>query len=108
MSTSSGDCDREHEADDEWVEVDKATFYGLPSGARVRQEWERGAPDGVRYFAHRDDLPDPDADAVERMAKAIFESHNERWEDLADVLREHYRRAARAALAAYREEAEAR
>ena len=47
-------CDREH--DDEWVEVDRKTWYDLPTGTRVR--WEgchEGA--GSRHFVHRDDLP---------------------------------------------------
>ena len=86
---------------DEWVEVDE--WPELPEGARVRHEWAlaRGA-DSSRRFVHRDDLPDPDADAVERMAKAIFESHNDRWEGWSEDVQEHYRDSARAALAAYR------
>lgn len=47
-------CDREHA--DEWVEVDRKTWYDLPTGTRVR--WEgchEGA--GSRHFVHRDDLP---------------------------------------------------
>ena len=42
--------------DDEWVEVDDWPA-DLPKGARMRQEWVKGAPDN-RYFVHRDDLPD--------------------------------------------------
>ena len=93
------------EPDDAWVEVDKGTLAGLPNGKRVRREWVMGAYDRYRYFIHRDDLPDNDADLVERMAKAIFASNypNLRWESMGEDTQEHYRKAARAALAAYRE-----
>ena len=49
-------CDREH--DDEWVEVDDATWDGLPDGALLRHEWVQGAAAKGRHFVHRDDLPD--------------------------------------------------
>ena len=53
-----------------------------------------------------DDLPDLDAARIERMARAIFASNypNLRWESMGEDTQEHYRKAARAALAAYRKE----
>lgn len=89
---------------DEWAEVDG--WSDLPDGTRLRREWERGAPDGMRYFAHRDDMPDPDAAKVERMAKAIFRSEfpNSEWGDSSEDFQEDYRDSARAALAASRED----
>ena len=102
-------CDREH--DDEWVEVGGSVVSNLPNGARARvqHDWVVGyeaAPTTPCYLVHRDDLPDPDADLVERMARAIFASNypNLRWESMGEDTQEHYRKAARAALAAYREE----
>ena len=92
---------------DEWVEVDEGERADLPDGVRLRDEWTKGRwEDTIRLFVHRDDLPDPDADPVERMAKAIFASNypNLRWESTGEDTQEHYRKAARAALAAYREE----
>lgn len=96
-------CDREHA---EWVEVDEGTWDGLPKGARRRREWVVGVFDGGRRFVHSDDLPDPDEAKVERMAKAIFENSlpNLRWESTGEDTKERYRKAARAALVAYREE----
>lgn len=99
-------CDREH---DEWVEVDEGERADLPNGVRLREEWTRGRwEDTIRLFVHRDDMPD--ADLIERMARAIL-IHAEpsmppvpAWEDLPEYGREALRSAARAALAAYREE----
>ncbi len=62
-------CDREHA--DEWVEVDNlgAVLYE----ARVRQEWVRGdMVNPHRFFVHRDDLPDPDDDAVAALREASW------------------------------------
>lgn len=105
-------CDLEHA--DEWVEVDQDTWLDLPDGVRVRQGWVRGLYFvHSRYFVHRDDLPDPDADLVERMARALLAFDlrvlggrvpNGRWEGWGEGVQERYREAARAALAAYREE----
>lgn len=94
------------EPDDAWVEVDKGTLAGLPNGKRVRREWVMGAYDRYRYFIHRDDLPDPDADRVERMAKAIHkaDSPNSTWDKQVEFSKKTYRVFARAALAASREE----
>lgn len=100
-------CGREHA--DEWVEVDGSVAADLPRDVRVRHEWVLGdvtIPPLPRYFVHRADLPDPDAEKIERMAKAILkaDSPNAEWEDLHKVVQEDYLKAARAALAAYREE----
>lgn len=99
-------CDLEHA--DEWVEVDQDTWLDLPDGVRVRQGWVRGLGTRRRdrYFVHSDDFPDPDADLVERMARALlaFDLPNGRWEGWGEDVQERYREAARAALAAYREE----
>ena len=95
-------CDREHA--DEWVEVDDGRDLGLPMGARIRLEWTKGRSRAVRRFVHRDDLPEPDADPVERMARAIFASEvpDIKWDAHTESFRASYRKAARAALAAYR------
>ena len=102
-------CDREH--DDEWVEVGGSVVSNLPNGARARvqHDWVVGyeaAPTTPCYLVHRDDLPDPDADLVERMARAIFASYlpDGYWGNWGEDVPEHYRTASRAALAAYREE----
>ena len=94
-------CDRDHA--DEWVEVDDVP--DLPDGARIRREWVRGVFNGGRLLVHRDDLPDLDAARIERMARAILASNypNLRWESMGEDTQEHYRKCARAALAAYRE-----
>lgn len=48
---------------DEWVEVDDATWDGLPDGVRLRQGWVRGdMVPSFRLFVHRDDLPDEPVD----------------------------------------------
>ena len=94
------------ERDDVWVEVDDDTWDGLPEGARTRREWVRGGDaDSDRCFVHREDLPDPDTDLVERMARALLASDppNGRWEGWSEFVQERYRKAARAALAALRE-----
>lgn len=95
-------CDREHA--DEWAEVRVDGMIGLPMNVRVRQEWEKGFFGGSRLFVHRDDLPD--ADLVERMAKAIWDAGESpvEWESQSEIFREDYRAQARAALAALREE----
>ena len=87
--------------DDEWVEVDEGTVGGLPNGTRIRQEWVRGLVDAHRVFVHRDDLPDPDKEMIERMAKAIWNAGESpvEWESQSEVFREDYRAQARAALA---------
>ena len=61
-------CDRDHA--DEWVEVDN--WPNLPEGTRMRQEWELGVISSVRYFVRRDDLPDPDTEAVDALRKASW------------------------------------
>ena len=101
----------ELEHDDEWVEVGGSVVSNLPNGARARvqHDWVVGyeaAPTTPCYLVHRDDLPDPDADLVERMARAIFASYlpDGYWGNWGEDVPEHYRTAARAALAAYREE----
>ena len=49
--------------------------------------------------------PDPDAEAVEVMARAAYDTlpHALPWDDRGDMIRDPYRREARAALAALRE-----
>ena len=42
---------------DEWVEVGNWPDR-LDNGTRMRNEWVVGAHGSVRYFVHRDDLPD--------------------------------------------------
>ena len=98
------DAARDHA--DEWVEVDEGTWITQPDGTRMLQEWVNGAPDN-RFFVHRDDLPDPEADLVERMAKAIWSAgeFDGEWSDRSSAVQERYRKAARAALAVqHREE----
>ena len=96
------------QADDVWVEVDSGgtALNDLPEGARVRSEWAMGIEDSTRLFVHRDDMPDPDKETIECMAKAIFasDSHSDGWEAQIEDLREVYRKTARAALAAYLKE----
>lgn len=64
-------CDRNH--NDEWVEVDEATWDDLLDGTRLRREWEKGCwVETLRRFVHRDDLPDPDAEAVDALRNASW------------------------------------
>ena len=85
--------------DDPWVEIDH--IRDVPRCARIRQEWKWFGGEGARYWVHRDDLPDPDADLIEKMAQSL--SGASTWDVISDVARENWRKKARAALAAYRE-----
>ena len=88
-----------------WVEVE--TVNGLPHGARMRNNWRHGDPADDRTYVHRDDLPptDPDAELVEKMARANFELAwpGCDWATWADHTKDRYRTRARAALAVVRE-----
>ena len=88
-----------------WVEVE--TVNGLPHGARMRNNWRRGDPADDRTYVHRDDLPptDPDADLVEKMARANFELAwpGCDWATWADHTKDRYRTRASAVLAVVRE-----
>lgn len=88
-----------------WVEV--ANFADdLPIGARIRIQWNRFQPETTRYYVHRDDLPptDPDAELVEKMARAMCAIRTEvDWDERTDLARDLYRGEAVAALAALRE-----
>ena len=104
QQTTNPACDREHT--DEWVEVDEDTWDDLPDGTRLRREWRKGhwrTSEG--FFVHRDDLPDPDADLIERTAQAIHAADSQPFEWVIEPDRVHgkYRALARAALAVVRD-----
>ena len=88
-----------------WVEV--PDFPDVPMNARYRYERRKGMSEPKRYLVHRDDLPptDPDAEAVEVMARAAYDTLPNAlpWDERGDMIRDPYRREARAALAALRE-----
>jgi len=87
-----------------WVEVED--FHDIPKGARCRSEWSRFAGKPSRSYVHRDDLPptDPDAELVEKMARAAWETQEGcDWADVSDGMRRAGLNEARAALAALRE-----
>ena len=88
-----------------WVEVE--TVNGLPHGARMRNNWRQGDPADDRTYVHRDDLPptDPDADLIEKMARAtaLDAASALPWEDRSEANRDEWRSLARAALAVVRE-----
>ena len=88
-----------------WVEVE--TVNGLPHGARMRNNWRQGDPADDRTYVHRDDLPptDPDAELVEKMARANFELAwpGCDWATWADHTKDRYRTRASAVLAVVRE-----
>lgn len=87
-----------------WVEVDD--WGAVKEGARLRNEWVRGRA-GDRTYVHRDDLPptDPDAELVEKMARANFELAwpGCDWATWADHTKDRYRTRASAVLAVVRE-----
>ena len=87
-----------------WVEVE--TVNGLPHGARMRNNWRQGDPADDRTYVHRDDLPptDPDAELVEKMARAMCAIRTDvDWDERTDLARDLYRGEAVAALAVVRE-----
>ena len=89
-----------------WVEV--GPFAEVPMGARYRYGRRKGEFDGVGgYVVHRDDLPptDPDAELVEKMARANFELAwpGCDWATWADHTKDRYRTRASAVLAVVRE-----
>ena len=88
-----------------WVEVE--TVDGLPHGARMRNNWRHGDPADDRTYVHRDDLPptDPDAELVEKMARAAAESQydDDFWGAAGSCAQGYWRDSARAALAVVRE-----
>ncbi len=77
-----------------------------PDGARMMNRWTNGLG-GDNLYVHRDDLPptDPDAEAVEVMARAaaLDAASALPWEDRSEAGRDEWRDVARAALAALRE-----
>ena len=77
-----------------------------PVGARMMNRWTNGLG-GDNLYVHRDDLPptDPDAEAVEVMARAaaLDAASALPWEDRSEAGRDEWRDVARAALAALRE-----
>ena len=86
-----------------WVEVDD--WGAVKEGARLRNEWVRGRA-GDRTYVHRDDLPptDPDAELVEKMARAMCAIRTDvDWDERTDLARDLYRGEAVAALAVVRE-----
>ena len=99
-------------ADAEAALADAGAWVGVidpahcPDGARMMNRWTNGLG-GDDLYVHRDDLPptDPDAEAVEVMARAAYDTlpHVLPWDDRGDMIRDPYRREARAALAALRE-----
>ena len=82
-----------------WVEVE--TVNGLPHGARMRNNWRQGDPADDRTYVHRDDLPptDPDAELVEKMARAMQGKDGFGEAEFGAI----YEARARAALAVVRE-----
>jgi hypothetical protein len=58
------------------------------------------------WFVHPDDVPDPDADLIERVAIALADRRNQPcpgWDTIDPAIQEQYRRDARAVLAVVRE-----
>ena len=88
-----------------WVEV--PDFPDVPMNARYRYERRKGLSKPKRYLVHRDDLPptDPDAELVEKMARANFELAwpGCDWATWADHTKDRYRTRASAVLAVVRE-----
>lgn len=125
--------------DPEWVALTREQVAALPDRTPVRVEWEGVVSEGllcavrhlpesvylhyvggdkwwvgnltyVTVYVHPDDVPaDPDADLVERMAKAAYETRYSgtaltKWDSTSETLRDIHRRQARAALAVVRGE----
>lgn len=88
-----------------WVEVED--FPDVPMNARYRYERSKGLSEPKRYLVHRDDLPptDPDAELVEKMARAGYDAGNScsEWDSRDEYVRDGFRDYARAALAVVRE-----
>ena len=87
-----------------WVEV--PDFPDVPMNARYRYERRKGLSKPKRYLVHRDDLPptDPDAELVEKMARAMCAIRTDvDWDERTDLARDLYRGEAVAALAVVRE-----
>ena len=92
-----------------WVEV--PDFPDVPMNARYRYERRKGLSKPKRYLVHCDDLPptDPDAELVEKMARAAWETQEGGdWADVRDGMRRAGLNEARAALAVVREHEAAR
>jgi len=95
----------EVDGDEHTVTVD----YVSPAADVVWLYDEDHAYDGAKiarvYLLDAPTPPDPDAEAVEVMARAAYDTlpHALPWDDRGDMIRDPYRREARAALAALRE-----
>lgn len=91
----------------QWVPT---SYDEIPTGARARlvETFTRGKADEVsEWFVHLDDAPDPDADLIERMARAILEGDPQQhlgFDRFPEKVQDRYRSAARAALAVIRED----
>lgn len=98
-------------ADAEAALADAGAWVGVidpahcPDGARMMNRWTNGLG-GDDLYVHRDDLPptDPDAELVEKMARAAWETQEGGdWADVSDGMRRAGLNEARAALAVVRE-----
>ena len=99
-------------ADAEAALADAGAWVGVidpahcPDGARMMNRWTNGLG-GDDLYVHRDDLPptDPDAELVEKMARANFELAwpGCDWATWADHTKDRYRTRASAVLAVVRE-----